>query len=279
MERARSTTIAEHAYAVSVAGYTVMPAQVGKADLDELRLVADRAAAAARAARQAGQQLKYTNTDEYYDAVRCLYCWGEACIRLLEHDALHALATALMQQYHLWDMELLSALPLPPGATKPPFGWHRDREAGSEIPDYLWCFVCLDDVTGENGATWIMPGSHRLSAIPAPALDGVAAGPACLQLCGHAGDVVVMNPAALHSVGHNRTLRPRRLLLLGLGAAQTLPLLDHWAIAGPTIQQRTSERVRMMLGAARKEQGLDRSWTVLPEGWLTADPVPAETVS
>ena len=29
------------------------------------------------------------------------------------------------------------------------------------MPAHLWFFLCLDDTTPENGATWIVPGSHR----------------------------------------------------------------------------------------------------------------------
>lgn len=258
--------LAGHAYAVAVSGCTMLPAQVSATAIDELGRAAERAMAAARAARRAGQTLKYTVVDDYYDAVRCLYCWGDACVRLLEHEALHALATALMGQYHLWDMELLSALPLPPDVAESPIGWHRDFGAGSERPEHLWCFVCLDDITSENGATWVVPGSHRLSAVAPPqGLENIEAYPVRLQLRGRAGDILVMNPSMLHAVGRNRTARPRRLLLVALGAAQTVPLLNHWAVAGPSIQEGASARVRMMLQADRLP--LDTTWTVLPEGW------------
>src|SRR5919199_305794 len=219
-EQTSLDTLARHAYAVDVSGYTILPAQVGSTDLDDLRLCADRALAAARAVVRDGQKLKHTYTSEYYEAVRCLYCWGDVCVHLLEHDTVHGLAALLMGKYRLWDMSVLSALPTPPTASAATTSWHRDFGhivSGTPVPGHLWFFLCLDDLTSENGAA-------------------------------HA----------------------RRLLNIGLSHADLQPLLDHWAIAGPAIQEGASERVRMMLGADRAP--LDTTWTVLPEGWQTARP-------
>src|ERR1043166_3041322 len=96
---------AKHAYALDVSGYTVLPNAVNTAELDALRHCADRAL---DAAKNAGVPLKHTGTTEYYKAVRCMYCWGEACERLLEHEAVHALASGLMGKYQLWDMVVMS---------------------------------------------------------------------------------------------------------------------------------------------------------------------------
>jgi hypothetical protein len=266
-----------HAYAVDVSGYTILPAQVGAAELDELRLCADRALAATRAAVRVGQKLKHTYTTEYYEAVRCLYCWGEACVRLLEHDTVHALAALLMGRYRLWDLSVLAALPAPPTASAATTSWHRDYRhvvSGTPLPGHLWFFLCLDDVTSDNGATWVVPGSHRIASThePAPGKawsgDSLDAYPSRIQLCGRAGDIVVIDPLLMHSSGRNNTARARRLLNIGLVHADLQPLLDHWAVAGPATQEGASERVRMMLGADRAP--LDTTWTVLPEGWQTA---------
>ena len=284
--QASPDTLARHAYAVDVSGYTILPAQVGSTDLDDRRLCADRALAAARVALRAGRKLKHTYTSEYYEAVRCLYCWGDACVRLLEHDTVHALAALLMGKYRLWDMGVLSALPTPPTASTATTSWHRDFGhivSGTPVPGHLWFFLCLDDLTSENGATWVVPGSHRLSSVHEPAIgkawsgDNLDAYPSRIQLCARAGDIVVIDPTLLHTSGRNDTAHARRLLNIGLSHADLQPLLDHWAIAGPAIQAGASERVRMMLGADRAP--LDTTWTVLPEGWQTAGPQLREATS
>src|SRR5207244_12745681 len=140
-------------------------------------------------------------TSEYYEAVRCLYCWGDACVRLLEHDTLHGLAALLMGKYRLWDLSVLSALPTPPTASAATTSWHRDFRhiiAGTPVPGHLWFFLCLDDLTGENGATWVVPDSHRLSSAHESALGKTRYGAgrdaylSRIQLCALAGDSVVL---------------------------------------------------------------------------------------
>jgi hypothetical protein len=278
--------LAQHAYALDVSGYTILPAQIGSTDLDELHLCADRALAAAQAALRAGRKLKHTYTSEYYEAVRCLYCWGAGCVRLLEHDTVHGLAALLMGTYRLWDMSVLSALPTPPAASAATTNWHRDfghSVSGTPVPGHLWFFLCLDDVTSDNGATWVVPGSHRVASAHEPAIgkawsgDNLDAYPSRIQLCARAGDIVVIDPTLLHTSGRNNTARARQLLNIGLVHADLQPLLDHWAIAGPAVQAGASERVRMMLGAERAP--LDTTWTVLPEGWQTAGPRPQGATS
>ncbi|HVF10741.1 MAG TPA: phytanoyl-CoA dioxygenase family protein [Abditibacteriaceae bacterium] len=269
------TDIANHAYALDVSGYTRLPAQIERAELEELRQSTNRALEAARTV-QHKQEL--TGGTEYYEAVRCLYCWGDACVRLLEHEAIHDLATLLMGQYCLWDMAAFAAQPTPATATAATTSWHRDFSGlhwGAQTLGYLWFFVCLDDFTTDNGATWIVPGSHRVDSRHQPVLNGAWTGddfeqfPSRLQLCAAAGDILVLNPAILHSSGRNATEQPRRLINVGVSHASFRPLVDHWAIAGPTIQAQASERLSSFLGANR--QPLATTWAVVPDGWQTAE--------
>jgi ectoine hydroxylase-related dioxygenase (phytanoyl-CoA dioxygenase family) len=168
-------------------------------------------------------------------------------------------------------------LPTPTEAPAATTSWHRDFAGlhfGTAVPGYLWFFVCLDDVTCDNGATWVVPGSHRIPSPhePAPSptwsSDDFEQYPSRLQLCARAGDLLVLSPSLLHTSGRNRTSKPRRLLNVGICHADLQPLLDHWAIAGPAIQKRAGDRMKKMLGADRKP--LDATWSVLPEGWQTA---------
>lgn len=265
-----------HAYALDVSGYTLLPQQVVGRELDGVRECAERAL---QAVRDYGQPQPYVTPGRFYEAARCLYCWGEPCVRLLEHETLHELAALAMGQYLLWEISVLSALPSPPDVREGATAWHRDfrgLERGSAVPGHLWCFLCLDDTTAENGATWVVPGSHRISTLhePGPDDDWVDDGhdlyPSRHQLLARAGDILVMNPATLHTAGHNASDRARRLLNIGICHGELAPLLDHWAIAGPTIQQHASPRLRSFLGGDRDP--LDQTWPVTPPGWQSGRP-------
>lgn len=263
-----------HAYALDVSGYTIIPNQLTADEVRELRRSAELALAAER---EMAEKQPLTFHTAYYQAVRCFYCWGEVCSRLLEHATVHALADLMMQHYRLWDMTLLATLPTPPdqreaGTTS----WHRDQKGlywGTQVPAYLWFFFCIDDVTPENGATWIVPGSHRLpsrfeeAAISRSAAQPREQYPSSLQLCGQAGDLVVVDPASLHSSGLNHTAQPRRLLNLGVCFGDLPPLVDHWSVAGPAIREGASERLRKFLGGADKP--LRKDWPLVPPGWRT----------
>lgn len=268
---------AKHIYALSASGYTRVPAQVTGTDLDLLRDAADRAMAAAQEKIRKGEKLKHTGGSEFYHASRCLYCWDDAFVRLLDFEPIHALATRLLNPYLLWDLSVLSALPTPGTAKAATTSWHRDYAGmmiGGHHPGYLWFFLCLDDATPENGATWVVPGSHRTTTPEEPshgntwAEDDLENFTSRIQVCGKAGDLLVLNPALLHSSGRNHTEKPRRLVNIGLCQANLPPLMDHWSIAGPKLQPKFSERVKKMLGAHREH--LDTTWTALPEGWQTA---------
>lgn len=261
-----SVELNAHAFALEVSGYTHLPQIVGRTELDKLRQATDRALDASRAAIHAGNR-KYLVVSDQYHAARCLYCWGDSMLELLNNTTIEQLAQHVMGEHQLWDMAAQVALPSDTrdsGAQE----WHRDfgAFANGEQAMYLWCFLCLDDVSPDNGATSIIPGSHRLGF---RRRGGDVGGhyPSAVQLCAAAGDLLVMNPAAIHSAGVNHTRKERRLLNVGLCHTKVSPLLNHWAIAGPQIRQRAGDRLRSLLGAER--DGLDDSWPALPDGWVT----------
>lgn len=83
-------------------------------------------------------------------------------------------------------------------------------ERGNTVCNVIWL---LDDFTPENGATRVVPGSHRFGRLPEDALaDPSAPHPDEVLITARAGSVVVMNTHAWHGATANRTDRPRRAL-------------------------------------------------------------------
>lgn len=71
----------------------------------------------------------------------------------------------------------------------------------------------LDDFTPDNGATRVVPGTHRSGQRPQDVLeDPNAAHPDEVLVTGKAGDVVVMNAHTWHGGTSNHTSRERRAL-------------------------------------------------------------------
>ena len=85
---------------------------------------------------------------------------------------------------------------------------HVDMAA---VPDERGYWVCntiwiLDDFTRENGATRVVPGSHKWGRRPQDVLaDPAAPHPDEVLVTGRAGDVVVMNAHVWHGGTANRT--------------------------------------------------------------------------
>jgi len=85
----------------------------------------------------------------------------------------------------------------------------------SAIPDAQGYWVCnavwmLDDFTAENGATRVIPGSHRWGRRPQDVLDDpMAPHPEETLVLGRAGSIAVMNAHAWHGGTANRTAAPR----------------------------------------------------------------------
>jgi ectoine hydroxylase-related dioxygenase (phytanoyl-CoA dioxygenase family) len=79
-----------------------------------------------------------------------------------------------------------------------------------EVCNSIWL---LDDFTPENGATRVVPGSHRRGTRPADEMpDPAASHPDEVQLTGPAGTVVIFNSHLWHGGTQNRTGKPRRAL-------------------------------------------------------------------
>lgn len=108
--------------------------------------------------------------------------------------------------------------PCPGNAPQP---LHRDAAgmAGRIVNAMIW----LDRYDAANGATCVVPGSHRAAA---------GDGGTPITLAGEAGDILVFDPELLHGATTNHSGAPRRALLL-LYAAESLKAA-----------QRATERLR-----------------------------------
>jgi ectoine hydroxylase-related dioxygenase (phytanoyl-CoA dioxygenase family) len=92
---------------------------------------------------------------------------------------------------------------------------HTDWSGPVEPGDYQVCnsIWLLDDFTVSNGATRVVPGSHRARAVPRLALpDPSAPHPDQVLVTGPAGTVFVFNSHLWHGGTQNRSDRPRRAL-------------------------------------------------------------------
>jgi ectoine hydroxylase-related dioxygenase (phytanoyl-CoA dioxygenase family) len=87
---------------------------------------------------------------------------------------------------------------------------HPVEPGAYQVCNSIWL---LDDFTPENGATRVVPGSHRRGTLPADEMpDPTAPHPDQIQLTGTAGTVVIFNSHLWHGGTQNQTQSPRRAL-------------------------------------------------------------------
>jgi phytanoyl-CoA hydroxylase len=125
-----------------------------------------------------------------------------------------------------------------------PVEWHQDWAFYPHTnDDMLAVGVMLDDTTVENGAMYVVPGSHRSETYNHHGADGYFCGAMDPETCGvdFARAVACEGPAGSCSFHHVRTVhgsaqntsnRPRGLLLYEVAAADAFPLLGLGSYGG-----------------------------------------------
>ena len=125
-------------------------------------------------------------------------------------------------------------------------------DAGA-LPDEKGYWVCnviwlLDDFTIENGATRMVPGSHKWRSLPQDVLpDPHAPHPDEVLLTARAGSVVIMNTHMWHGATANHTARPRRALHSFYCRWDKPQQQYQKKLLSPEVQQRLSPEIRQLL--------------------------------
>ena len=86
----------------------------------------------------------------------------------------------------------------------------------------------LDEFTMDNGATRLVPGTHRLKGPPPKGMaDPARRHPDQISVIAPAGSVVIFNGHLWHSGTRNRSQGPRRALQCSFAARENLPLANR----------------------------------------------------
>jgi ectoine hydroxylase-related dioxygenase (phytanoyl-CoA dioxygenase family) len=135
--------------------------------------------------------------------------------------------------------------------------WHEPVEPGEyQVCNSIWL---LDDFIAENGATRVIPGSHRSRLRPTDVLaDPAADHPEQRLLLAPAGSVVIFNSHTWHGGTLNRTAFPRRAAHAYFCRRQHSAQLDQQRYLRPETFARLSAAARCVLGV-REEPAFEQS--------------------
>ena len=136
----------------------------------------------------------------------------------LVEERMSALMTALLGPYYR--VSFTTALVNDAGCQRGQ--WHSDwpyiQSLGARLPApypdvvlHVTTVFMLDDFTVDNGATYLLPGSHRAGTNPTAdiGVDRFAAYPGELQATGKAGSVLVLDSRCWHATAPNHSQQPR----------------------------------------------------------------------
>jgi ectoine hydroxylase-related dioxygenase (phytanoyl-CoA dioxygenase family) len=203
---AARTTIECLAEQIRLLGYAVLDSGLPPETIAELSAAFNRI--------QEGYQKQYglarlEQLNEQH-TLRALLSHGEACfLKLALHPELLALISMLIQGQYLLNQQ--NGVVNPAQAEYNQGKWHRDlpyQHFLSSTPLAINALFCLDDFTLENGATAVLPATHKSAEFPSA--DFVAQ--QARTITAKAGSFIVLDCMMYHSGTRNRTQQARRAI-------------------------------------------------------------------
>ncbi len=241
-------------------GYVVVPELISRREADEIK--------SALAPWLQGRLFGRNDFEGFRsERVYALLAKAPPVARIVEHPAVLAVLDRLLQPHYR--LSACLAIQVHPGET--PQGWHSD-DAYVAIPrprpmmgvSAIWAF---DDFTHVNGATEVIPGSHRWGAAEWAAPDDARAVPILMP----AGSALLFAGTLVHRGGAHRGTTTR----LGITPQYCEPWvrqIENMTLAvPPELARGYSERVQALLGYDILEPFIGYVDGVHPKRLLGAD--------
>ncbi len=232
-------------YCLSTSGYIFLPGAVDRPILASLQCAIDRmlaeddATCGVHELEAMGQRGALRNLCDHSPPFQAL---------LADSPVYPILDTLLAPGYILHSYD---GLVLYPGDGRFPWDFHTDllplvgvAFPANQIPG-INCLYYLDNTTPENGATWLVPASHR-SFITKPQSEEMAQ--FAIQVVGKAGAVLLFDARLWHCAGNNQSNTSRRLIKTLFVSPWLRPQMDYPRAIRPDVLERLNPRAREVIG-------------------------------
>jgi len=122
---------------------------------------------------------------------------------------------------------------------------HRDSRSYSDGSRLIInTLIMLDDSTEDNGATWMLEGSHKGGSRPSDEEFYAKS----IRACGQTGDVLLFDGNIWHSSGANKTDKPRRIITPLYSKPFVKQSLDYPRAFGMDFANKISPELKQIIG-------------------------------
>ena len=148
------------------------------------------------------------------------------------------------KEFSFHNLKCISKMP----HNETPFQWHRDLPYLQHTsPNLLTCMLCVDEMTEENGATVVCPGSHRIpheNVLPTDIdiAESEVPNPRVTVAC-PAGSAVIFHVNIVHGGGPNRS-DARRRNVISIWAGEDAHPIEPSRYAYEFLKPRSTEPAR-----------------------------------
>jgi ectoine hydroxylase-related dioxygenase (phytanoyl-CoA dioxygenase family) len=150
---------------------------------------------------------KLKSLNEFHTIRSPLTFGGKTFLKLALNETLLSVIKRLIPGNFILNQQ--NGIVNPPHETYNQSAWHRDlpyQHFVSTKPLAINALYCVDDFTCENGATFVLPASHKVEAFPTSSYIRRNA----IQVEAKAGSFIVLDCMVFHAGGFNKTNLERR---------------------------------------------------------------------
>src|SRR5690606_6948986 len=144
-----------------------------------------------------------------FNTIRLLLSHHSLFVDLATHSLLLELVGKLIYGKYILNQQ--NGIINPPDERYNQDAWHRDlpyQHFVSDRPIIINALYCVDEFTVENGATYVLPGSHKFSSFPSDEYILKNS----IQICAPAGSFIVLDGMLYHRGSKNNTRHARRAI-------------------------------------------------------------------
>jgi ectoine hydroxylase-related dioxygenase (phytanoyl-CoA dioxygenase family) len=194
-----------HIEEMQINGFTVLNSVLSKQELNDCILRLDKIYEIQKNNFGENNLIKINENN----TVRCPLVYDEFFLNLAINKRVLQIVERLIGEYYI--LHLQNGIINKPNEEHHQSSWHRDLPYQNFViskPLAIGALFCIDDFTKESGATFVLPHSHRVEAIPSTQfIENFSK-----QVIAKAGSVIIFDSMLFHKAGYNSANFTRRAI-------------------------------------------------------------------